>query len=318
MFCYQKGWTQSFRTMNSETLHKLLKLIDDFLHKKRIQRVNLSIIGGEPLLNQIYIPFCNTLKELCKNINIPLKVKINTNGLLLTPEIITLFDNLEVIIPLNCRNEYGRSIFPKNNQTNIFDSVLSNISTCRSVLNEQRKIVLRYNTNKDNINDFEDYLKEISELKSSYIYVIPEYIFNAKGNTYNNKLKKSEFNRWSQSDAVLLLKKYNLPLPYKMLPGVNYCKGICKYTFKVYGDGRFSLCNGDEFSTDLPFLSSINNIDEISSIFHDKKIYSSQCLDCRKFFICPDKSPCKKTTKCNVKNYEMEKYLMTLIKLKRK
>lgn len=318
LFCYQKGWTQSFRTMSSETLSILLKLIEEFLNKKTIQRINLSIIGGEPLLNQSYIAFYKDLKALCSAINISLRTKINTNGLLLNPSIVSMFEYLDLIIPLNSRNEYGRSIFPKNNQTNIYDTVLSNIRSCSSLLNENRKIVLRYNTNKENISDFEDYLKDVSELKSSCIYVIPEYIFNVKDNIYKNTLDKSEFNLWAQTDAVILLKKYNLPLPYKMMPGINYCKGICEYTFKVYGDGRFSLCNGDEFSTDFSFLSSINSIDEISSIFRNIKNYSSKCIDCRKFFVCPNKAPCRKTLNCDADKYEMEKYLITLINLKSK
>lgn len=317
-FCYQKGWKQSFRTMSPETLSLLLKLIGEFLDKKSIQRINLSIIGGEPLLNQNYVTFYNALKVLCNTSNITLKTKINTNGLLLKPSLVDLFENSEIIIPLNSRNEYGRSIFPKNNRTNIFETVLGNIRSCANLLNEHRKIVLRYNTNEKNINDFEDYLKEISELKSSFICVIPEYIFKVEGNAYNNKLDKSEFNQWSQSDVVFLLKKYNFPLPYKMLPGINYCKGVCEYTFKVFGDGRFSLCNGDEFSTDFPFLSSVNSIDDISLGFRDKKEHRAECLDCRKFFICPNKVPCKRALKCEEDKYEMEKYLMTLINLKRK
>lgn len=172
LFCYQKGWTQSFRTMSSETLSILLKLIEEFLNKKTIQRINLSIIGGEPLLNQSYIAFYKDLKALCSAINISLRTKINTNGLLLNPSIVSMFEYLDLIIPLNSRNEYGRSIFPKNNQTNIYDTVLSNIRSCCSLLNENRKIVLRYNTNKENISDFEDYLKDVSELKSSYLYAI--------------------------------------------------------------------------------------------------------------------------------------------------
>ena len=316
-FCYQKGWAKSSREISPDTLLQLNAIISAFVRVKQIEVINLSIIGGEPLLNKSFITFYGELKKLCSLQGIKIKTKINTNGILLTPSFVNMFDDINIIVPLNSKKEYGKLIRPNDNKTDIYNKVISNIKLCADLFNFHRQLIIRYNTNQDNIYDFEDFVKELSALEIPNMIIIPEYLFNVGSGTFTNKLNRSDFVEWSQTKALYILRKFGFPLPYKLQQGMNICKGMGEFTFKVYADGRFSLCNGDSYEISLPSLNSIDSIFEISALLHDKKVFDSKCLCCRKIFVCPNIAPCRRGEDCDADSYEFENYIRTLVKFKR-
>lgn len=316
-FCYQREWTRSSRIISLGILLQLNAIISAFVRVKHIEYINLSIIGGEPLLNKSFTTFYNELKKLCSLQGIKIKTKINTNGILLTRSFVNMFDDINIIVPLNSKKEYGKLIKPKDNKTDIFNKVISNIKLCADLFNVHRQLIIRYNTNQDNIYDFENFVKELSTLEISNLIIIPEYLFNVGNGAFINKLNRSDFAEWSQTKAIYILREYGFPLPYKLQQGMNVCKGMGKFTFKVYADGRFSLCNGDRYEINLPSLNSINSIFEISALFHDKKVFDSKCLCCRKVFVCPNIAPCRRGEDCDADSYEFENYIRTMVEFKR-
>lgn len=126
-YCYE-GNDKRSKTLNNQDLEKAISFIVQ--NNPQNENINLTFLGGEPLLNKDAIYLCMDIinhkwsqsKEL-------FKFHITTNGILLDKEIIKLFkeNNVDVSISIDGDKRTHNLNRRSKNGTDVYEDIIENM-----------------------------------------------------------------------------------------------------------------------------------------------------------------------------------------------
>jgi len=146
-YCYEnhpKG------RMSNETIKIVKQHLEYMIKVERINGLNLSWFGGEPLLyfSSIVYEISLFAKTLCEDNNIPFVNQITTNGYLITPSIINKMSEIKLnkfqITFDGNEEEHDKIRFIKNNHKGSFRKIINNMKNIIDKLDDVF-IILRIN-----------------------------------------------------------------------------------------------------------------------------------------------------------------------------
>jgi len=316
-YCYQINNNHQKSKISRSNLDLLFSYLTSVYQKVHFDILSLKILGGEPTLD--WEPADYLLKKIypfCKKNNIHLDLRIDTNCTEISSLFsITDYDSILFTIPL-CYKEYHNKYRHYWNGDGTYEDIMDNISILENMPNSQ--IILRHNTDANNIVFFEDYLADISKRGIRKCTIVPQYTTNPDYGDYRNKLTYQQYVNWLSSDCIDSLIKYGFIVPiFPRLLLDGKCQQWSSYSLKLFSDGKIGACAAHFFDTTNPYLSDIieTGIESIKThwkatksqqIFHDSK-----CRNCPSFFCCSShyKLPCIKELKIEKCRPEENLYL---------
>ncbi len=308
-YCSQSSVkSNSFITKN--ILDDIVKYVEICVKKYKYKTVTIHLFGGEPLLLEDKILYIN---EKLKKINVPINYYMDTNGVLLNNSFINAIDNLTFCVTLSEKNDHDILRVTHNNKGS-YDLIINNLKKIQNCLNKKHKLMIRYNINDKNINNFEPFLKSIQDLNVSNVIIA--YTDNYKNNEKTNKLSYKQYKKWNSTKALQILSKYNFPID---LPTSSFfCKGYERYSIKVFSNGMVGMCNSYDLNkAKVSIRELVNSYEKSNNLlepfvrernidnFIDKK-----CKKCKFIYICNGKYFCKENP-CEFLDYNIKKYIKT-------
>ncbi len=128
---------------------------------------------------------------------------------MLSEKFIKEFDNITFCVTLSNKCDHDNLRVTSNN-TGSYDLIMENLKKIQYVLDNNHRLMVRYNVNDRNINDLEEFLKTIENIKISDFVVA--YTNNYKENSFINKLPYKKYKKWNSTKIIPLLEKYNYPV----------------------------------------------------------------------------------------------------------
>lgn len=311
-YCSQSNVrTNSYITI--ETLNNIIKYIEICKNKYGYKTFSIHLFGGEPLLLKEKILYLNN--ELKKR-NINVRYYMDTNGVLLDNDFINEFDNITFCVTLSNKRDHDFLRVNKN-MLGSYNLIFNNLCNIQKSIDNNHKLMIRYNVNNNNINDLDEFLNIIKDLKISDFVVA--YTNNYKENTFKNKLPYRKYKRWNSIKLIPLLNKHNLPIS---LPSSSfYCKGYEQYSIKVFSNGKLGMCNAYNINDSNYMLKDILEIyDKTGRLvkpFENErnmdKVVDNNCKKCKYLYICNGKYYCRENV-CDFLDYNLNQYIKTYVK----
>lgn len=290
-YCYQKDWN-----LNSVITTEVLDAVIKYIHHKiesttHYKKIKVSFIGGEPLLA------IDKIHYFLEHINSPLPITyvIDTNGTLLTPAFVEMFESLTLNITLSEKEDHDR-YRPFKNGDGTYDIIVANILRCKHLLNNRRNILFRYNVNRHNVADFELFLKTVKRINvTNNIDIERTYSLTDPNDvTY---LSIDEYDIW-HTHALELLLKHGFPIN-PITIGYGSCSAYKANSFKVMSDGRLLLCNASLPSENVPnILDSFINYNKYYVDYKSRPPIDDDCRRCQYLLLCGGKLFCRDTNPC--------------------
>lgn len=314
-YCYQATWGRA-NTISKETLECLFKYIKKCHEVNRYKSLRLSLFGGEPLLqkNALFYAYDN-IKQFCTDNDIKLKTFLTTNGLLLDSQILEHFEEITVSITLSNKSDHDlkRNISPKSS----YDIVCQNLKDVMHLFDfEKRKLSLRFNTDHENIDQFEDFVKTVEELNENIIVDIAYLEEFETSEGYVNLLSLNDFKSWNSTTAIDILIKYGLCVDAAPKIIRNPCHGYSGQNIKVFSNGRIGACDAwFPHKSNLTIQKICDNISSVEELDGRAKLASlmQDCFKCRDFCLCGGKLFCKKKP-CDYGLINLSDFLKTYVK----
>lgn len=152
-YCYEAHNSKSY--MNKETMLAIYKFVESKM-TDRLEKVNLSFLGGEPLLAapKIAIPITQEIVGICQNTGKQVSLHFTTNGTLLKPSVVNKIADLQIPTSFQIAFDGDRSLHNKTKKwghLSSYDIVLENIN---NILQKQMRINVRCNYTSSNISSF--------------------------------------------------------------------------------------------------------------------------------------------------------------------
>lgn len=150
-YCYENGIFRgdSFRNVD---INKIIVTIDNFINKRKIKKIQLTLFGGEPTLNwEFAIELLRKIDTYCKNKGIELGTDIITNGYLLDNEkvnILLKYNVTNIQITLDGKADIHDSRRMLLNGDKTFNKIIQNISNI--LQSEVQSLTIRINYDREN------------------------------------------------------------------------------------------------------------------------------------------------------------------------
>lgn len=314
-YCYQDNWEKK-ENISIDTLDKTATYIKNCILNENYKFLELNLFGGEPLLakNEI-IYIYSKINSICKDLNVTLKTRITTNGVLLTSNFLNNFESIDIIVSLTPKSDHdSKRIY--NNSTGTYDTILNNLKNCREIFNSSANLFIRYNTNYYNLNLFESFICSLKSLNIKF-NIQTAYTFEHNYTLFKNTLSLTDYKIWNSSTVIDILIKNNLNVLHKPNSAAIPCTGYYKHNIKIFSDGYLGLCNGyfpnkKKFTIDDVY----ENINLVENLFPEKlqiPYDNKNCSTCKELFLCGGKKFCKEKP-CEYGFIDLGTYLKTYIK----
>lgn len=156
-YCYETH--QKGSVIDEYTLKSIMCFIENKVKSKELKEITISFFGGEPLLkfNQVIWPIIEFAKMKCVENNKKLYLFFNTNGVLLTKEIVNKLFSAGLIcgfqVPFDGNEEYHNKTKKTINGKGTFDIIVNNIMYA---LSYGFRFNIRCNFTSDNIHSFDE------------------------------------------------------------------------------------------------------------------------------------------------------------------
>lgn len=307
-YCSQRNKRLS-SIISIETLDSIIDYLDDVISRNKYKKLKLKFFGGEPLIGLEKIKYF--IDHFSTKIDI--EYIIDTNATLLKPEFIELFENIIINITLSDREDHdkNRRYLDGNGS---YDDIVKNLINCRYLLNSRRKIILRFNANKNNITTFENFVQEVYYLDiTKRIDLVRTRKF--LDTEFSDYLTQDEFNNWS-CEATTILYKYGFEVDF---PSITYgpCKAYRKDSFKIFSDGSVGICDALSYHENMPNIKDFKTIDfnKYYYQYKSKLPIDTECTNCVYFLLCGGKYFCKYPNYCNFFEFSVMDYLKCIFHL---
>jgi uncharacterized protein len=161
-YCYQgQGIQRPVGSMNEKTSKVVADFIVKYISQHKTKSLLIQIIGGEPLANFSPLEYIlSSVHKYCTDSSIEVTIEIDTNGTLITDEIIEKIQKFSptVVISLDGSKQFHNKHRFFNDGTGTFDRIIQNIE-----LLIERNIVVEGNicVSKDNFSSMKELLMNL-------------------------------------------------------------------------------------------------------------------------------------------------------------
>jgi|LGOV01.1.fsa_nt_gb uncharacterized protein len=315
-YCYQNGYEKRSEISN-EALNSTVEYIERvFKEDSNIKKVNVGFIGGEPLLHkEKVVKVIKLIDRICEKYNKTRFVHLDTNGTIDFSEEYNTTKNMHLSITLSSVEDHN--LHRPSSRFDSFETITKNLLKYNSGHNS---ISVRYNTNHENIHDFEGFVQFVKLNLPVVRWIEPMYTDNYETAEiqYRNLLEKRVFKIWNSTEAIEILTNYGYVISGGIQSMLQLCSAYQKYTCKVHADGYISLCDDMENSDKLNIHNLSKNISFLNEIFFEIKNYnplnSAKCKECSKVVQCLGEVFCKKESCDSNSQYSENEFIQTYVK----
>lgn len=285
-YCYQ-GLNKQLDQISNENIGFLIDYFKLVYKKSPYKELVLKILGGEPtvvwektksIIDQAY--------EFCKDNGILLSLMLDTNGVIIKDILkLNTYDSLLLTIPLTYKKCHD-SMRKTANNTGTYDIIINNVNKIHE-LKPETTIVLRHNTDAENIHCFEYYIRDLSS-RLNYIPIVDlSYTTEIGDNNYINDLSYEDYKKWKITDATDILLKYGFYVMASPLMSMDRCQYRSKYSLKIFSDGTVGPCAMWFFKKGRYTIKElIKNIEIAEKFFDENNNKTEKCRNCYSFFLC--------------------------------
>lgn len=312
-YCYENNLM--FRAvMSFQTIDKIIQYIQNIINSNmHIELVSFDLIGGEPLLAIDKIEYL--IAKIQSILNINTHYLIETNGTLFTDQVQKIFEdiNLTVQITLTTPSDHNR-MRPFKGGAPSYKIILQNLKNAYDFfVKAHHKLILRYNVNKSNIENFDSY---ITILKKSLHYPFSielAPVINYSYNDYCDVLSSDDYSKWFLSKYFSITenaysKERFLLSPKRRKP----CMAYEPYNVKIHADGSLALCNAwvsDNRMGNIDMLLAGHKKEDIFLQYNLKKTLDHNCMICANLFLCGGKRLCFNNNPCHFVDFDIDTYI---------
>lgn len=280
-YCYQKDHKKNI-VLSDEKTNELVAYCDRVLKQKKVRQIVLKILGGEPLLTpQKFDSLVNRIKRISEKSETELVIMIDTNGTIPLENPLKSYDGKVVLrVPLCERNYHNHVRNEKGKGT--FDQIVDNLNKV-ILLNKNTEIILRHNTDHNNMNLYDKFIKQMKEKALFTIKIELAYTVNFDGNTFN-KLSYEDYVEWKSDTAIKIAVDNDIPIMQAPMMNYSPCQFNSTHSIKMCADGTVLPCPASHIKLNIGEDVETNNT----------SVYDSTCLDCESFYLCGGvmKLPC--------------------------
>lgn len=241
-YCFE---AERHGVMTQETAEKLIQFAEDYITARKIEALNITWYGGEPLLGLDRIEqISKALIPYCEERNIPYSAMIVTNGYLLDQNSAKLLKSLKVTraqITIDGLEETHNARRKLKSGEGSFWPIVRNIESAKDIL----PIVIRVNVDESNVKEMDVltdfFINNMKWGKNPHFYLAPVEKFSE--NCDADFLSMQEFSSMYQSVLTKLqeegIETTNKNYPYAMNTG---CASICANSYVIDANGFFYTC----------------------------------------------------------------------------
>lgn len=299
-YCYQGSEKDARRVLSDESISDLVEYCRLISEVYEYDEVVLKVLGGEPTIAwNIVKKVVDGISGFCCENNKLFRLMIDTNGVLIE-DILSLkgYDSLLLTIPLTykeCHDKMRKLAGGKGS----YEMIVANLNKIyRS--NSDITMVLRHNTDGDNIKLFEKYVKDLRARLEFNPVIDLSYTTEIGGGSYENDLKYEDFICWKSGEAIDILVANDCNVMVTPLMSTDRCQHRSKFSLKLFSDGTVGSCAMSFFERDRIKLSCIcEDLEQLKEIKKDEDFLYQKCSTCRSFFLCGGgyNLPCIKSLK---------------------
>ena len=324
-YCYQ-GTEKHNSRLSPSDIDGLMRYCRWVFETSACSDLYLKVLGGEPTLAwELFEQLHSGVRDLCHICRVKYHLLVDTNGTRVD-ELSRLsgFDTLLFTIPLTHKacHDKMRYYADKNGS---YDDIVDNVNKLHQAF-PHSKIILRHNTDGENIRLFPKYIDDISKKCSWKPWVSLNYTGNFNGDEFDNTLDYAQFIEWSCSEAIEVLLRNEMPILTAPLSSIEECQWRSKHSLKLFVDGTVGNCAMSYYESDRPSLESVlAHIDagKNHDFFLRKRELTlaaqDECLGCASLFLCggTKKLPCIQAVSpgpCeydSAHNIDIERFLRT-------
>jgi len=301
VYCFEKEKRE--QPLNNNNADDVIKFLENIFinEKEKIQTLDTTWYGGEPLMNFDYLKeVSEKIILLTEKYKIKYKAGIITNGTLLTKEIINEFDSLRITnIQISIdggRNTHNKKRIYKGG-LGTYDVILKNTS----MLPEKINITIRIHCDRAVINSLDELLSDLEKngiwpQRAAYVKLNLANLTDAGDVTEEEYFKTKEFfrikqlryfNSWARKNGK---KQSSLKIKYPSIMS-PYCGTASSNYGSVIDDNGFaSKCFEDVYCADKTVFHindrNIDNKNYIDYTNYNKFTNDFKCNNCKIMPIC--------------------------------
>lgn len=321
-YCYENNFS-SQSVISFDTIDQILEYIRLVIDQHpSIQKINIDLIGGEPLLASKQI--AHLVRQFNDNINKSVQYCLETNGTLFTKNVQRIFEDESVVVhvTLSLPSDHDK-MRPYWNGLGTFETIISNLKNARHFFEtDKHTLAIRYNVHMENVNQHDEF-EEFIQKELPFKFIIDDAIvINYDYNTFKNTLSYDKYNKWNLEQHFR-----SAPSPYSdesfLLLPTQYmcCQGYSPYSIKVFSDGSLGICNAWMYGQRRGHIRDLINGVDKSTVFPEiKKVYppDSDCIKCKNLFLCGGKRICRGDNQCDFIDFPIDDYLIKYVEGRQK
>lgn len=265
-YCFE---TKGHQAMTSETAEKLIKFIENYIEAKKIEAVDITWYGGEPLLEMRRIEqISNELISYCQKRSIHYSAKIVTNGFCLNPNNAEILKSLNVSyaqITIDGLEETHNARRKLKSGGDSFWPIVKNIEATKAIL----PIVVRVNVDKTNAHEIDKltdfFINDMNWGKNPTFYLAPvEKCTDACGADIDQCLSSEDFSILCQKIMSKMFERGITEIAHRNYPAYSEvgCAATCVNNFVIDANGSFYTC-WNYFGETSKSIGSLDEPDKI-------------------------------------------------------
>ena len=223
-YCYQGTDKTNKKFLSEKDIEHLVRYYEKVAEIWDYKEIVLKVLGGEPTtLWNIANKVITSTIEFCKKNDKKLSLMIDTNGVLIDP-ILELrgYDSLLLTIPLTnkkCHDNVRKLV----NGQGSYDVIIANINRIYET-NPDIRIVLRHNTDDENMVLFSEYIDDLREKLSFTPIVDISYTTELGDGGFKNSLQYVDYINWKSGDAIDILAQRDMNIMATPLMTYDRCQ----------------------------------------------------------------------------------------------
>ena len=287
-YCFENGTIR--HAINEKTLSEVIHNIEKYIIENGIKKLHCTLFGGEPLLEeQLVAKFTTVLHEFCKDNEILLTISMTTNGLIANKSLLEkLYQNSLTCVQvtfdgpkeMNNRRRRSRNISVKDPYT----TILKNLNTFLSIFDT---VNIKYNFDKQNLDEFDIFLNDLSEVvQSQYIgkiVILVEAIQGTHNSHYSYNYRNTD-EELAKAYITIISKLVDANIKYRSKIFNTPCMATAPNSFLIDPDGNCSCCISNFQKNEL-FIGNFSQVTRSRSLstrteLNRLDLLRSHCRNC--------------------------------------